>query len=445
MNATHGRATLGLPNDTAAAPRARIRFDSFRKLPTAQAIWNLVGVAVLVWWALYWRYAILKWHVKGSPTTWYDPFAFLSLDFLHNFQAVNFWFSGGDPFRADFGDPIGRKLCYPPIVLVFFAWCKLLPVGKAIAVWTAALGAFAALGALAAWRARRDLGLTPVPALFALAAVLASGPASYAMERGNYDLLLVPFLLLAAWGLRREGWPWDLLVGYALAAAIGLKIYPGLLLAAPFVLRRWRALGCTAAFVALMFSFQPHNLPIFVENLRDLTARHEVETLPAAPPMVHSISWGWTATWEGTRLAELAMVPGPIAAGAIVGSLLAWVSLGLYRCRDPRPAVLPFLLWTLAAATFVPKVANDYNLVFLPMAMLAVWDRRDPLPVHAGLALACLVLQPVGFAMSHSVVFGFKILGLVLTAYCLASRLRELRESPRTDSSNSATEGVHAG
>ncbi len=412
---------------------------------SAHAFWNLVGLAALVWWALYWRYAILKWHVKGSPTTWYDPFAFLSLDFLHNFQAVNFWFAGGDPYRANFGDPIGRKLCYPPIVLVFFFWCKLLPVGKAIAVWTVALGAFATLGGVAAWGARRALGLSPVPVFFAVAAIVCSGPASYALERGNYDLLLVPYLLLAAWGLRRSGWRWDLLVGYALAAAICLKIYPGLLLAAPFALRRWRALGCTTAFVALLLSFQPHNLPIFEANLRELTTLHEVDTLPAAPPMIHSIPWGWKATWEGTRLGVLAKIPGPVAAGAIIGSLLAWVSLGLYRCRDPRAAILPFLLWTLAAATFVPKVANDYNLVFLPMAMLAVWDRRDPLPVHAGLALACLVLQPVGFAMSHSVIFGFKILGLMLTAYCLACRLRELRESTPTDPADRATEGFHAG
>jgi hypothetical protein len=401
---------------------------------------NLLGLAALVWWVLYWRYAILKSHVKGSPATWFEPFQFLSLDFLHNYQAVRFWFSGGDPFHADFGDPIGRKLCYPPAVLLAFAWCRLVPVGTAVAVWTIALGAFAALGATGAWYARRGLNLTPVPYLFALAAIVGCAPAAFALERGNYDLLLVPFVLLAACGLRRSGPGWDAAVGFALAAACCLKIYPGLLLVVPVLLRRWRALGCAGLFAAALLAFQPWNLPVFVANLRELSDSHRAEELPAPPPIIHSIPWGWQSMWEGTRYAELARIPGPVAAGLIVGGLLAWIGVGLARCPDPRPAVLPALLWTLAAATFVPKVANDYSLVFLPMAMLAVWDRRDPLALQAGLVLACLVLQPVSFPMSHTVVFGFKLIGLGMTAACLARRLSELRTAgPRS------TEGEHAG
>ena len=435
---------LGLPIDRAAVPRLRLRFDAFKKLGTAHTLWNLVGVAAIVWWLLYWRYALLKWHVKGSPATWYDPFRFLSLDFLHNYQAVQCWLSGGDPFRADFGDPVGRKLCYPPVVLVFFAWCKLLSVGKAIAVWTVALGALTAVGAAAAWHARRALGLTPVPIVFAIAAVICSGPASYALERGNYDLLLVPCVLLTAWGLRHSGWRWDLLVGYSLAAAFCLKIYPGLLFAVPLVLGRFRTLGWAGLFIAAMLSFHMSNLPIFATNLRELTDSHLVDTLPAPPPMMHSIPWGWKSTWEGSRFAELALIPGTVAAGLIVGSLLIGILWRLMRCPDPRPALLPVLLWTLAAATFVPKVSNDYNLVFLPMAMLAVWDRRDPFPVQAGLVLACLVLQPVAFPLSHTVIFGFKILGLILTSYCVARRLSDLPTTP-SDPVERATEGFHAG
>lgn len=414
------------------------------RLWSAHAFWNLVGIAALVAWALYWNYAIKKWHVKASPVMWFQPYAFVSLDFLHNYQAARFWIDGGDPFRAEFGDPIGRKLCYPPIVLVCFAWCKLLPVGKAIAVWTVALGAFAALGAVAAWRTRRELGLAPVPIAFALAAVVTSSATLYAMERGNYDLLLVPCALLAVWGLRRTGWRADGVAGYALALALCIKIYPGLLLGVPLLMGRWRVLGCAAAFAALFLAFQPHNLPIFVQNLTELSTSHDSNTLAMPSPVSHSISYSWMALWTGTRFAALSRIPGVVAAGLIVGGLAAWLAWRFRRAGKPAAAILPTLFWLLAAATFVPKVSNDYNLTFLTIAILAVWDRRDPVVVHVGLGVFGLMLQPLGFPIQPSVVFGAKIAGLALAAYCLACRIRETTSTP-TDPADRATEGFHAG
>lgn len=427
--------------DRTRAPDLRA---AVRGLWSAHTFWNLVGLAALVVWALYWNYAIKKWHVKASPVMWFQPYEFVSLDFLHNFQAVNYWFAGGDPYRADFGDPIGRKLCYPPIVLVCFAWCKLLPVGKAIAVWTIALGGCAALGALAAWRSRRELGLAPVPILFALAAVVTNSATLYAMERGNYDLLLVPCAVLAAWGLRRTGWRADGVAGYALGLAFCLKLYPGLLLAVPLVMGRWRTLGCTAAFVGLFLAFQSHNLPIFAKNLSELSISHDVDTLAMPSPVSHSISYSWKALWSGTRFGALARIPGSVAAGLIVGGLSIWVAWRFHRAGRPPTVILPALFWVLAAATFVPKVSNDYNLTFLSLAVLAVWDRRDPVAVHAGFGLLCLMLQPLGFPIQPSVVLGVKIAGLALAAYCLACRIRESQSTP-TNPADRATEGFHSG
>lgn len=444
MNATHGRATLGLPIDTAAGPRLGFRVESLKKLLTAHAFWNIVGLAALIWWATYWNSAVKKWHVPRSPATWYGPYEFISLDFLHNYQASRFWIAGGDPYRAEFGDPIGRKLCYPPIVLVYFSWCKLLSVGKAIAVWTVVLGTLSCLGAYAAWRHRRELGLAPVPVLFALAAVATSAPVAYAMERGNYDLLIVPCILLAAWGLRKTGWRWDILVGYCVGLAICLKVYPGLMLVAVLAMRRYRAAGCVAAFVALFLSFQFHNLPIFEANLRELSIQHNVNTILSPPAVIHSIPYGWKSTWADTRLGLLAKIPGTVAAGVIVGGLTLWIAIGVWRCRDPRPIVLPLLLWLTAAATFVPKVSSDYNLVFLPMAVLALWDRRDPLFVHVGLGLLGLALQPIAFPFGTGALFGIKVAGMGLVAVCLANRLRELDQRP-TDPTTQATEGFHVG
>ncbi len=447
------RSVHGLPNriwpaHSLDAPSKRNR--GIQSFFTLSNFWNLLGILALVWFSLYWNYAIKKWHVKSSPGTWFAPYQFVSLDFLHNYQAARFWINGGDPFRESFGDPIGRKLCYPPIVLVAFSWCALFPVGKAIGIWTITLAIFAAAGALAAWYSRRELALAPVPLFFALAAVVTCAPVGYAMERGNYDLLLVPYVLLAAWGLRRTGWLSDALVGYALGVAICLKVYPGLLLIIPLLMRRWRALGLTALVVAACLCFQAKNLPIFMANLNELAIAHNIEELPAASLVAHSIPYSWKAVWDGTRLGILARIPGSVAALGIVGGLLIWVSWSFKRSQQTRTLILPFALWIMAAATFIPKVSNDYNLVFLPMAMLAVWDRRDSVLVHVGLGFACLTLQPLPFAFSPSVAMGFKVLGLVCCARSLVNRTNEASATTtiiqvQTARQPSAREGVHVG
>lgn len=444
MNATHGRATLGQSIDLKDALRAGSLIRLLVQRLNASTFWALLGIVALVWWVSYWNAAVKKWHVRPSPATWYEPFQFMSLDFLHNYQASRYWLTTGDPYREAFGDPIGRKLCYPPIVLVYFSWCQLVSVHRAIGIWTITLGAMALLGAWAAWSSRRSLGLTPVPITFALAAVVTSAPVAYALERGNYDLLIVPCIVMAAWGLRRSGRIPDAVVGYAIGLAICLKIYPALLLAALVGMRRYRATAFALIVATAFLSFQSHNIPIFLANLQEIVAQHDAESLPYPSQVAHSIPYSWKALWTGSRLAILARIPGTVAAGAIIGGLLAWVFLATIRSRDPRPAVVPLLFWITAAATFVPKVSNDYNFVFLPMAMLAVWDRRDPLVVHAGLGVVCLILQPIAFPMSTSVTFGFKLIGLVLTAYCLTTRLRE-QNSTATQPWDSATEGQHAG
>lgn len=404
--------------------RAAVGRPGWKGIKPSHVALSLVALLVLVWWGGAWNRAVKKWKLKNSPVAWYDPYDFVSLDFLHNYQASRFWLSGHDPYREDFKDPIGRKLCYPPVVLACFAWCKLLPVQKAIAVWTLSLGCLAGLGAVAAWQTRRRLGLAPVPLLVTVAAVVTSAPVAFAMERGNYDLLVVPLILLMAWGLRRSGWRADGVIAAALGLAICLKVYPGLLGFALLALGRWRAAGLTAVAVAALLGFQAHNLPVFVQNLRALSDSMQVHGLNVLPA-THSLTFTWKPLWFGSQLGVLTVIPGAVAAAAVVGGLLLWASWHVRRSADPGPLLVPYLLWTAAAATFVPRVSNDYNLVFLPMAALAVWDRRDSVPAHVALGFFCLVMQPVSFGLSTSVLFGFKVAGLVATAACLVSRARE--------------------
>src|SRR5207302_3021493 len=182
-------------------PRARLAC-----LLTRRTAFTIAGVGLLLIWGLVWAASIHRGRLVGAQRVWNYAYDFLGLDFLNNYQAARHWLAGGDPYREPFGDPTGRKLCYPPIVLPLFAWCGWVKPRAAIVLWMGILAGLAALGAVLGWRARRKLGLWDVPLPFAVAVVLVSTPVIYAMERGNYDLVLLVPLVLAAWALQRRGW-----------------------------------------------------------------------------------------------------------------------------------------------------------------------------------------------------------------------------------------------
>jgi Glycosyltransferase family 87 len=405
-------------------------------LSTRSALLTLAGLFALGWWFVYWTDSLKKNQLKKSPVAWFDKYHFLGVDFLHNYHAARHWLNGGNPFTEPFGDPLGRKLCYPPVVIPLFAWCgQIDKPKKAVKVWTWTLAGFAALGGLAAWLARRRLKLANVPLPLVLAVVLTSAPVGFAMERGNYDLLIVPFLLISAWALTRRSLPGDLLAGVCLALCVGLKVYPAVAVAGLVPLRRFRTLACTLAFGAVFVAYRFDDLTVAAENLKTLAADHDPKKLyPDRPdpktwkplPNTHSIVANWQTTWDYTKLSDLSRISPVAAAGLIVLPLLGWVGYRVYRCPDVGPLLVPLLLWATALGTFVPKVANDYSLVFLPMAALAVWDRRDPLPVHAVLAFMLLLFQPVRFELSSTVAFGGKVAAVIAVGVCLVRRLKEL-------------------
>ena len=125
---------------------------------------------------------------------------------------------------------------------------------------------------------------------------------------------------------------------------------------------------------------------------------------------------GWNA---------LGRVPGTVAAALILGPIMLWVSWRLSRCAEPRPLILPYFLWLISAATFFPPVANDYSLVFLPLAVVATWDRRDPVLVHVSMGLLLLWLQPWQLDISPRVLIFGKTAGMWAMGVSLIWRIRE--------------------
>jgi hypothetical protein len=105
----------------------------------------------------------------------------------------------------------------------------------------------------------------------------------------------------------------------------------------------------------------------------------------------------------------------------LVGVWCAWWAVSLYQgdlvgCRCSWFGGAP------ALACFVPRAANDYSLVFLPMAALAVWDRHDPLFVHVGLAALLLWWQPFALPIDGGVLLVIKVAGLAVAGVSLAER-----------------------
>ena len=87
--------------------------------------------------------------------------------------------------------------------------------------------------------------------------------------------------------------------------------------------------------------------------------------------------------------------------------------------------LFPYWLWLTAAGTFLPVGANDYNLFFLPLAALIVWDRRDPLWNHVLMVPMLLWWQPFQLPIHPGVILLCKLTGLYAAGCSLVNRARE--------------------
>jgi hypothetical protein len=391
---------------------------------------GLAGLLLLALWGAAWGLSLRQNRLVGARFTWVPAWDFLGLDFLNPCMASRHWVAGGDPYRELFGDPregtrLNGTFCYPPVVLPLFAWCALVTPQTAVVLWVGALTALAVFGAVLAWRCRRRLGLADLPLPLAVGAVLCSTPVLFALERGNIDLMLLPLFAGAAWALQRRSLPRDLTAGGCLALAAWAKLYPGLLALSLPALGRWRALACFVAAAVLIALPGLGDLPALQANLR---VSIQAEAPAAAYHPCHTLSGCWAYLWAGTPLAWLGYIPGSLAAGALVLGLALAVSREVLRCPDSRRVVLPYLLWLAALATFFPRHANDYNLFYLPLAALAVWDRREPVAVQAGLALLLLWWQPWALPVGGRELFACKALGLLAVTASLVRRIREQRQ-----------------
>ena len=229
--------------------------------------------------------------------------------------------------------------------------------------------------------------------------------------------------------LFRRKSPWaEFAAGALLAIAPWIKVYPGLLGVGLVGLRRWHGLAgfILAALLFGLVDFQ--EVQRFARNCGQYMHNSSLmeQGSPPAPahPWCHSLPENWHNLWQRTPppLAWLAHIEGHVATALLLVPLLTWTTFHVYRSRRREELTYPFLIWVTALACFVPRAANDYSLVFLPLAALAVWDRHDPLLVHVGLAALLLWWQPFALPIDGNLLLIIKVAGLAMVGVSLAER-----------------------
>jgi hypothetical protein len=393
---------------------------------------TLLGGALLVLWGVWWGVSLPAGRLFFAEHLWFR-FPALGSDFwTQSDYAARLWAGGVDPYADEH-----HLFHYPPIVIRLFLWTPLLSPVVALRVWIVVLAALLVLGSLAASRARRALGSGELPATLALALVLLGFPGVFTMERANFDLIVLAALLLAVEISRRgESSPraaaWaELLAGGVLAVGPWVKLYPGLMAVGLVATRRFRMLagfvvagvgiGCLAPDETLQ-SF--HVLGLAMNLARTLAAGEPF------PPWSHSLSLAWTKLGEATAGTSLGALVGSIPASAfgaaVIAPLLAWVCLRVWRSRKSGPLLYPLLAWICAVASSVPVIANDYSLIFLPLAAVAASSVRDPLVVRVALALLALWWQPFWLPVPGLLMLAVKLAGLVAVGVSITRRAAEL-------------------
>jgi hypothetical protein len=415
----------------------------------ARKIASLAALIALALWVVWWGIALVRLDLPLAG--WSNFVPLFGCDFTTQTDyAARTWSGFADPY-ADH-----RHLFhYPPIVIRLFAWTPYLSIPAALRIWVVVLALLIVAGTFVAWQTRKELELEPLPLPVALAGVLFSFPVVFALERANFDLITLAAILLAV-RLDRRGGPFaEIAAGCLLAVGPWVKIYPGLIGVGLLALRRYRVLG---GFVAGGIAI---GLAAPAETLRSLEVlRLAMERSRDVPfgSWSHSLSLAWINVGFFAAQAGFsapAKVPSALVAGAVVAPALAWVCWRVHRCEERRRLTYPLLLWVVALGTFVPEIANDYSLVFLPLAVVAVYGRRDPLLVHVAMALLLLPMQPIALPLNPFLLLSFKLAGVLAVGAMLVRRARELggaattaavpsEPSPRRESEMRAAGAVHS-
>jgi hypothetical protein len=396
---------------------------------------TLLALALIGAWVGLWKKSMRRDTMAYGQLTWIPALPFLAGDFkVHIDHVARLQAAGLDPYHRP-EDWICGLYPYPPMMGRMYFWVKYFDTSTAAYVWQGVSALILAAGALAAWRTRRKLGIAPIPLAVMVVGVLYNTPSLFVVERGQVDPLLIPPMILAAWLLGRRKAFAELAAGGLLGATAWLKYYPGLTLIVLIALGRRKA---TAAFLWVAALIGVVDFDGFRESVLNGS---KVKTVMSGPApyihaMHHSIVQSWPLLWFVKKLPPLQQIPGVVVAAVLLLPAILLVCRKVARASDPSPLILPLFLWLTAVATFGLPYANDYNLITLPIAALAVWDRRDRLYVHDALGLSLIWSQPFWLPVPGEVLLLFKLGAVYAVGACLVARASGV--SPTVESEDRA-------
>ncbi|MFA4964177.1 MAG: glycosyltransferase family 87 protein [Thermoleophilia bacterium] len=321
-----------------------------------------------------------------------------------------------------------------PFTLVSFSTAYIVQVALLVALGLAAAALSGVLAAKAAFvrglpGRGRAVGAKALALVMALWLVTSYG-FMYEVERGNIDLYALVFSLLAVWLMirfPRSAW----LPAAVLAIAIGLKLYPAVLVVLLVWRYRWRALlpGAVSVLAVLLIAGPA--------NLRDSFA-----TLGAVQANRASLGWsnhssaalahilqnitGWAPEWVGYPLLLVPL--------AVWGFTLVTL---VRRGWSDRNAIVAAAA-SVPLMGIVPSISHDYRLVLcvFPLAVLTAMVatmRREPgvvWPLLFGmLALTVILLARSSLVVAPSLQASKYALLVVVQALLLVVVLMTGREA----------------
>jgi hypothetical protein len=228
---------------------------------------------------------------------------------------------------------------------------------------------------------------------------------------GQIDIALLLLLTAALLGLRqRRGW----LVGLAIALGALFKLYPLVLLGFLFVRREWKALGWTAAWLALL-----NGIAIGVMGWQN----HVIYVTQVLPNIGGGTSWVENQTINGflSRLLTGTMRTDPVRDPTInlltyaCFALIAGASLLLALAPSDRRSslfALQFSLFAVVMVLAVPAAWMHYSTITALTFIALVWYAADQPLSRAQAALIALAFGLIGYGNQWSFFDGVRNPGL---------------------------------
>ena len=376
--------------------------------------------------------------------SWY----LIGLDFQHNYAGVTTWLRGENPYKLMTNHPVDSRYVYPPLTLGAFIWTGAFPLSSAIPVtlrlggapivfwitlkavceWPASMLIIVLAAVWWTWRMRWETALSPLPLVFIAGAALLSYPMVFEFERGNCNVLVLLATLALVLVLRRPAsWGTDFGAALCIVVAIGIKAYPGLLIVGLVALKRYRAVALTAGLMALMIITLWPAFAGWSAAMRAMTTAEAASYVDYS----HTIAMHWHIYWRDLHLPGVASIPATPAIGLCVLMLVLPVSWQVFRAASPLRWAWPYLLWLMAIATFVPRISIDYNLLFVPFALFAMWDSRDPWWAHVVVLACALWCQPLHIGISGVALLALKFVSVSAAGLLLRWRIAREQLQPK--------------